>query len=107
MPTIVNVEDMEFEDLIPLLKENENITDYISEVCSFDDICNHLRIVFEKLQKGEPEEQSSIGYILIDVLTELGRFFIDIPGSKEDYIIYPIKKNELIRFINRLIHNEK
>ena len=107
MPALVNVEDLKFEELIPLLKENDHIKDHISDLCSFEEICDYLEAQFIKLQRGEDAEHYVIGLAMVECLDKMGRLFKWVTGAKDDFMIVPVTKNELIRFINRIIHNER
>jgi len=106
MPALVNVENLKFEELIPLLKENVFIKD--EDYGEVDETIEILRSAFDKLQKGESTEHYMIGHAMVECLKKMGRLFIDAPvdDDRDDYTIVPITLNECIRFVNSLIHKE-
>ncbi len=107
MAWIVNVENLEFEDLIPLLKKNIHIIEavgynYPPYKKQEGRVFNQLEILFNRLKKGKIAENFVIGAALGQCLDELGRLLIATDAYKHDFDIIPIKKEKLKNFLDVL-----
>jgi len=105
MPTLVNVEFLEFKDLIPVMVNDADIMEYIDDI-GREEALKILREKFDQLKNGNPVDMFLLGNALIETLRILGRVFMDIEGMIDDYRITPIKLNDCIQFINSMIHKE-
>lgn len=100
MAWIVNVENLEFDELIPLLKENV----HIKEACDYTEdqkarTLNHLRTLFNKLKNGEVGYHFLIGIGLVQCLEQLERVLLITDGYEHDFDIVPITKEKLKKFL--------
>ncbi len=102
MAWIVNVENLEFEELIPLLKENVHIK--LEAITQNEQIrtFNHLRILFDKLKIGEVGYHFTIGMGLAQCLDKLGRVLLITDNYEHDFDIVPITETKLRNFLKRL-----
>lgn len=98
MAWIVNVENLEFEELIPLLKENI----HIKEAMYHTQTLNYLRILFNKLKNGEVGSHFTIGMGLAQCLDKLERVLLITDNYEHDFDIVPITETKLKNFLEGL-----
>ena len=102
MRWIVNVENLNFEDLIPLLKKNN----HIKEAIGYDKdqeklVFKQLRFLFSKLKSGITTEHFLLGAGLCQCLDELRRVLITSEYVYDhDWDIHPITKEKIKNFLN-------
>ena len=102
MRWIVNVENLNFEELIPLLKKNN----YIKEAIGYDKeqeklVFKQLEFLFKKLKSGKIAEHFLLGAGLCQCLDELERVLITSEYVYDhDWDILPITKEKLKNFLN-------
>ena len=100
MAWIVNVENLEFDELIPLLKENV----HIKEACDYTQdqktrTLNHVRTLFNKLKTGEVGSHFTLGIGLAQCLEQLERVLLITDGYEHDFDIVPITETKLKNFL--------
>ena len=111
MAAVVNVEGIEFDDLIPYLYKNDH---FICAIEYDDDgsgpnkesekrVLKYLRELFNKLKSGECGDHYVIGGGLVQCLNEMGRVLITTYDEcgEPDWNIFPITKNRLEEFFKK------
>ena len=103
MSWIVNVEGLEFEDLIPHLIKNPHVEDHCDYGMGWDRVeeervLNQVKEILSDLQEGKKANVFSFGIALAQVLDEIGRCLYTFHES-EIYTIYPITIEYLEKFI--------
>jgi len=109
MPTIVNVEGLDFEELIPLLLANEIIKveiEYYVEDGHVKEIEDHIigtvEGLFDQLTNGCSPEYTPLSEALVQCLDMLNRVLY-IEG--DDYNIYLIPTKNIFKFIHKMIED--
>lgn len=112
MGWIVNVEGLEFEDMIPYLRKNNHIKEAVSYEylngrqvkISEKRVFDRLKILLSKLKKGNPAENHAIGMGFAQCLDKVGRVLTthEFDGDVEEYSLQPISKLELELFSRKL-----
>jgi len=105
MAWIVNVENLEFNELIPLLKENV----HIKEACDYTQdqkTLNYVKTLFNKLKTGEVVSHFTLGIGLAQCLEQLERVLLITDNYEHDFDIVPITKENLKDFLAGLKRNK-
>ena len=97
MPVLVNVENLKFEDIIDLLKQNIHIQEEI-DFLSEEKVFSSLKQLLTKLKQGKAAEHFVIGMAFCQCLEILGRVFMHVPGEKDDFIIVPLIAEDMSNF---------
>lgn len=104
MRWIVNVENLNFEDLIPLLKKNKHMINKsigLSDSEVEEIIFTPLEFLLKKLKSGIVAEDYLLATIFCECLGELNRVLITADyACEDDYDIVPITKVTLQNFLN-------
>ena len=103
MSVLVNVEGIEFEEMIPYLKKCDKIMYYI-DTDNEEGIFKLLKIQFDKLKQGlNIVDGSTIFHsTILEYLEEKKRVFKVIDSRLIDYKVTPVTKEECIEFVKQL-----
>lgn len=97
MPVLVEVQDLQFEETIELLRLNEHIKEAIAD-SSEEQVFSCLKKLLSKLKKGEAAEHFVIGMAFAQCLEILGRVFMRVPGEKDDFVLVPLIAKDMSDF---------